>query len=104
MRVATLLSELVYRAAECSEQGFADAKADVEAQLGVELGSVARHKSGGQRCGVRGAACEGRAAQQPVLSAAAVTQRSFSLAPPPMSVVKCAPRLTPDATIHTAHA
>ncbi len=49
MRYATLLSELVYRAAECTEQGFADAKADVEAQLGVELGSIARHKSGGQR-------------------------------------------------------
>lgn len=53
MRYATLLSELVYRAAECTEQGFAAAKADVEAQLGVELGDIVRHKSGGQRCARR---------------------------------------------------
>jgi hypothetical protein len=50
VRFATLLSELVYRAADCTDEvAFHQAQAAVEQELGACLSHVRRHKSGGQR-------------------------------------------------------
>ena len=50
VRCATLLSELVYRAAESADEaGFRQAQAAVEEAVGASLNHVRCHKSGGQR-------------------------------------------------------
>jgi hypothetical protein len=50
VRCATLLSELVYRAAESpDEAAFREAQAKVQEAVGASLNDVRCHKSGGQR-------------------------------------------------------
>lgn len=50
VRCATLLSELVYRAAESpDEAAFKTAQVTVEEAVGASLSDVRCHKSGGQR-------------------------------------------------------
>lgn len=50
VRCATLLSELVYRAAESADEAdFRQAQVKVEQEVGATLSHVRCHKSGGQR-------------------------------------------------------
>jgi hypothetical protein len=50
VRYATLLSELVYRAAEChTEERFAAHVTALESELGASLPNIKHHKTGGQR-------------------------------------------------------
>jgi hypothetical protein len=51
VRCATLLSELVYKAADApDEETFRQAQLQVQEAVGASLSDVRCHKSGGQRC------------------------------------------------------
>jgi hypothetical protein len=51
VRCATLLSELVYKAADAPDEAtFRQAQVKVQEAVGASLSDVRCHKSGGQRC------------------------------------------------------